>query len=237
MSGTRLVSVMLPSRGRVDQLKASLASLEQTVTNAADVEVLVRADDDDRPTIDCLRSVRCKFHVSVVVGPRGNGYADLHLYYNRLCEIAQGRFLFLWNDDALMLTPAWDAELAKHDDGRLCYVKSGLVDSRGRDSYLFPIVHRSYWEALGHFSLSAHNDTYVIEVLKDLPQVFRDSAITVKHVGLELIAAGDKTSMEAKQWWPTTKGMWRQPELLQAIATDNAKLKALWAAQQASAPP
>jgi hypothetical protein len=211
----------------VKKLDESLTSLELTTSDHVNVEVLVRADEDDTDTVKYLASDRRKFHVCVIVGPRGNGYADLHKMYNELCALSRGRFLFLWNDDATMLTHEWDKRFAQFDDGKLCYVNSRVSDSRGRDQFLFPIVHRSYYEALGRFSASAHNDTYVHEVLRHFPQVFRETDIVVGHSALELIAQRDRTSEEAKAQWPLTKGLFCGPEVQEAINADIKKIREL----------
>jgi hypothetical protein len=222
-----LASLLLPTRGRVQHLAKSLASLEATVTDPTQIEVLVKVDDDDAQTLRYLQNDWHSFRIAVVNTPRGNGYADLHKYCNMLCEMSQGRFLFLWNDDAEMRTQGWDIEIAQHDDGKLCYLNSRVSDTRGRDSYLFPIVHRSYFEALGRYSMSAHNDTYVYQVFKDFPQLFRQTEIVVHHNALELIAQGDRTSMDAKALWPTTKGLWNGSLVQNSLKEDVAKLAEL----------
>lgn len=232
-TGARLVSLLLPTRGRVEKLEESLRSLEETVSCAADVEVLIRADEDDIATVQHLAISRYKFHVGVFVGPRHNGYADLHTYYNELCEFANGRFLFLWNDDATMVTEGWDLQLATHDVDKLCYVKSRIRDGRGRDRWLFPIVHRSYYELLGHFSLSAHNDTYVYSVFSNFPATFCDTDITIHHHALENLKQKDTTTLEAKQWWSTTKALWDSEEVQNGLRADVQKVHELLKQQSA----
>jgi hypothetical protein len=221
--GNLLATVLLPTRGRPDSLARSLESLESYVTYPEDVEIWIRVDNDDKATQDFLDARgRRKILVHRVVDFRGNGYADLHLMYNQLCQNAEGRFLFLWNDDALMLTNGWDRELVKHDDGKPCYLRSGISDGRGRDSHLFPIVHRSWYDTCGHFSMSPHNDTYIYNAFAPYPQLFRHTNITVRHNALEMLA--DTTSQEAQRWWPTTKKGWDSPEVQNALRSDITKL-------------
>lgn len=217
---------MVPSRGRVAHLAKSIDSLRKLATDPKDFEVLVWVDDDDQPTIDFVSNPGFVYPsgptTKCLVGPRGRGYADLHTYYNRLCEISSGRFLFLWNDDALMLSTGWDREIAKHDGGQPCYLHSGLRDTRGRDTYLFPIVHRSWYDKMGHFSMSPHNDTYVYNAFAPYPDLFRNTQIVIQHDALQMLH--DPTSREAQQWWPTTKKGWDSPEVQSALRSDIAKL-------------
>lgn len=222
-----LVSMLLPTRGRLKKLDESLASLEDTVSTSSNVEVVLRVDADDTQTLDFLRTNPRTFDMSIIVGPRGNGYADLHLMYDAMCARARGQFLFLWNDDAVMKTANWDLELAKHDDGKLYYLRSKVTDSRGRDSFLFPIVHRSYYDTLGHFSLSPHNDTYLHSVFNRLSDAFRTTEIVIDHRALELLNSNDQTSLEASQCWPMTKADWGSSKVQNGIADDVAKLTEL----------
>lgn len=225
---SKLVTLMLPTRGRFESFSRSMASLRDTASDFSDVEVLARIDDDEADPDRYAKLVS-----NLIVGPRGRGYADLHLMYNEMCAKAQGRFLFLWNDDAVMLGKNWDDELRRFDNGKLCYIMTTLSDKRGkhqRNNY-FPIVHRSYYDELGHFSLSAHNDTYIWEAMKDLP-VMWESNIHIMHNALTLIAENDQTSKEAMACWPETKSTWVKPEVQVPLATDKAKLRELYKRQK-----
>lgn len=227
-----LVSVMVPSRNRIDMLKQSLESLISTcdLTPHRQIEIIVKVDDDDKATEHFLLQ-NPHLVTTIVTGPRGNGYADLHLMYNRMCVLARGKFLFLWNDDATMLTPGWDLEIARHDDDKLCYLRAGVSDSRGRDQFLFPIVHRSYYDVLGHFSRSAHNDTYVFSAFKRWPQLFRNTDIIIQHHALE---TNDLTSTEAKEHWNETKTMWDSAEVQDGLREDIRRLE--WLMKQQDEP-
>jgi hypothetical protein len=186
-----------------------------------DIEIIVKCDDDDVATSRWLES-HPELYSVYTSGPRGNGYADLHLMYNQMCVLSRGKFLFLWNDDAVMLTPGWDLEIAQHDDGKPCYLLNGLVDGRGRDSFLFPIVHRSWYEVTGHYSASPHNDTYIYNAFRPFPQLFRLTNINIQHDALQNL--NDLTSKEAQKWWPVTKKGWDSPEVQNALAEDIKRL-------------
>lgn len=227
-----VVSVMVPSRGRVELLKRSLESLLNTCDLALNrqVEIIVRVDDDDKETERFLLHNTHLF-TTMITGSRGKGYADLHNMYNEMCRMARGRFLFLWNDDATMLTPGWDLEIAAHTDDKLCYLRSWVADTRGRDQFLFPIVHRSFYDVLGHFSLSAHNDTYIFAALKRWPELFRNTNIVIQHHALE---THDQTSVEAKACWDETKTKWDGPEVQDGLAEDIDRLEWLLKQQESS---
>lgn len=98
------VSVLVPTRGRVQLLRRLLASYDRTTSGAPDAcELVFRADEDDTATIDLLT----EHGHPMVIGPRGRGYADLPQFFNELAQVARGDVLMLGNDDVVFVTPGW----------------------------------------------------------------------------------------------------------------------------------
>ena len=98
------VSVLCPTRARPELLKASIESLDWRANNPGMVEYLLAVDpDDDLPELAHPKRTR------VILAPTRFGYGRLECYYNMLAEQASGKWLFLWNDDALMQTYGWDS--------------------------------------------------------------------------------------------------------------------------------
>ncbi len=149
------ISVLLPSRHRPESLRESVASLLDLAQEPGRVEVLVAADPDDPATKQAVISVAARCWVA----PERFGYHRFHEYINRLADLAQGDWLFLWNDDARMLTEGWDARIRE--------APAGVLWPRHNDSpflNVFPVVHRRFVELTGHFSLSNHADSWVQDV-------------------------------------------------------------------------
>ena len=219
-----LVSMLLPCRGRHEGTRQSLASL-LLASDPSRIEVLVRADDDDPLTAQIMQE-QWPFQVKTIVGPRGNGYADLHLMYNELAAQARGRFLFLWNNDAVITTQDWDSMLEPFDDGKLRYFHVKVTPD---DQVLsFPIVHRSYQDCLGRYSAWAHNDSYVHAVLQPFfdQGVYQDVGITVHHYINEYLEAKDAPSIEGRAQWSVTRPVRRTSEYQRELASDRAKVAA-----------
>ena len=224
MADTPLVSVMLPCRGRYEGTRQSLASLA-LATDPSQLEVLVRADDDDPETVKVCQEAY-PFPVHIMVGPRGGGYADLHHMYNQCAAAAKGRFLLLWNNDAIMQTPGWDDKLRPFDDGKLRYFHVKVTPD---DQILsFPILHRSWYDCLGHYSTWAHNDSYVYRVLEPLfpahPGLYQEVDIHVHHLINDYLEAGDVPSVEGRAKWGVTRPVRRTPEYQVQVRRDREKL-------------
>ena len=101
-----LCSVLIPSRKRVDRLWKTIGSVLTTAAHPEQVEVIIRADDDDPDTIKSWASgpqegwIRSNVHLHV--GPRMRGYPDLHKMYEEMKAFAKGKWLWVFNDDAVI---------------------------------------------------------------------------------------------------------------------------------------
>lgn len=175
--GIPLISVMIPSRGRPEGLKNSIKSLLATATG--NVEIIVRLDSDD-PHTDLPPGI------TLMTGPR-HGYRYLHRYYNEMAQCAKGQWLMLWNDDAVMTEKGWDREIGQQPEEMSVLNISGAFN-------IFPVVHRSLYEVLGHISLQAHSDTW-------LQSIARETGIE-KHVPLEFRHSGAKSEEQYRETRP-----------------------------------
>jgi GT2 family glycosyltransferase len=99
------VSVIVPTRNRVDLLRTCLEGLART--DYADMEVLVADNDSDDPeTLLFLASLeqRQESNVRVVRVPGPFNFSAIN---NRAVALARGRLLCLLNNDIEMLDPHW----------------------------------------------------------------------------------------------------------------------------------
>lgn len=156
-----MISVLLPSRGRPESLRASVGSLLDLAADMSAAEILVAMDPDDAPTLESgMWSTPAWPEDAVVrpwVAPERYGYAQIHRYYNQLATMASGDWLLLWNDDATMRTAGWDKVIGGQEPGVLW-----LASNQG--PYYFPAWPRAWSDAWGHVSLSPNVDVWVSEV-------------------------------------------------------------------------
>ena len=194
------VSVLLPSRGRPDSLRAALRNIPGTCENPGRVEILLRLDDDDSATLavrDSLAAECAPVRLRIAVGLRGAGYAAFHLFVNELAGMADGDFLLLHNDDSRIETRGWDA-LAAARRGRLAVLNPATPNSRLN---IFPMAHRKVFELLGHFSLNPHCDSWMESVARRAEIQDDFPGMTMRHIRDEM---RDRTFAETSAAYATT---------------------------------
>ena len=206
-----MISVLVPSRARAKMLAESLKSL-----GIGDYEVLTWVDEDD-PELDQYMDMHRAGDLEVMVGPRV-GYRRFHEMINELAAHAVGDYLLLWNDDALMLSPDWVKAVENHDHPDIA-VLSFSPDLRNN---FFPVITRRMYEVMGHFSLSAHCDSWVQDIANDLGRHYYVPGVEVKHLR-EMV--WDQTKAETQATYAETSPLHYSPEMVALMQADTAKLK------------
>ena len=194
------VSVLLPSRGRPDALRAALRNLAETCEKPERVEILVRLDDDDAAALavrDSLAAECAPVDLRIIVGPRGGGYRTFHNFVNELCAVARGDFLFLYNDDSRIETRGWDRQTAAEREN-LCVLNPATPENPSRN--IFPLAHRKVVEILGRFSPIPFCDAWVQDVA-DAAGVHREMPLfVIRHLRDEMADATFAETSAAQQY-------------------------------------
>ena len=192
-----MISVILPTRKRVEALTRSLNSLKNTAKDADSYEVVIAFDDDD---LDSKKDIESAFpNIHTIVFPHV-GYKYLHEYYNRLAAESRGDWLFVWNDDAIMETQGWDS-LIEESDKNSCIGPTN-IDKNGRIyqiEILFPIVPRKYFATLGHLSLNRHTDSWIYYIYHTLDRILRPD-IRVRHDRPDLGGGNDDETYKSREY-------------------------------------
>lgn len=160
------ISILLPTRGRTTQLLRSVGSLIDLAKDSTRIQWIFGFDNDDLETYKWFQEhVLPKITESgakyTCMGFEPLGYTKLHEYVNRLAAKATGDWFVFWNDDAVMKTAGWDAEISKHT-GTFCLQ---AFDTHNKHPYsIFPIVPREWYELIGHLSLHQLNDAWLSQI-------------------------------------------------------------------------
>ncbi len=107
------ISCLMPTRGPIEGLKRALASIRTTASDNSKVEILLRIDDDDGERIAAIPMLTAAFDVKYVIGTRGAGYMDMGRFADDLLEIAQGSWVWLFDDDSWVIGDNWQEQMEK----------------------------------------------------------------------------------------------------------------------------
>ena len=187
-----LVSVLIPTRGRPEKLKQAISSVRDTALNPQRIEFLLRVDDDDEATLGVLDTLGPD--VKALIGPRGQGYLDIHHHLHAMTQQAKGRWLFVFNDDSIMMTKQWDKFLdvrivdgdRLEDLGDTGYVWDDdiwllIPYALGRpESSEFFVVSRHTYNILGHLGNNMGVDQWLEQVFNLIDRKRRVS-ILIEH--------------------------------------------------------
>ena len=161
------ISFLLPTRGRSENLKLVLDSLENTCDSISNYEVILCFDNDDVKHIEEFDSWTKNYNFKKIVIDRC-GYDNIHIYYNKAAEESSGDWLWVWNDDCEMIKKGWDTIISEYNGQ---FVIINPWNTRDVDAQylltnlMFPIFPRKYLELLGHLSPWNHIDTYTDHVV------------------------------------------------------------------------
>lgn len=149
-----MISVLLPTRQRVELCRASIKSLYKKARDIGSFEVLIGVDFDDPTAVEFDRIVCDKIKLFKF---QRMGYANLHEYYNFLAGRANGDWLFVWNDDCIMLAKNWDEVIHSYNERFALLapmppkIKERFQKGRKNKRFksLFPIYPRAWLDVVG----------------------------------------------------------------------------------------
>jgi hypothetical protein len=160
------ISVLLPVRARPVPMEQCLRTLIDTATKPERIEVLIAFDDDDTDTIDYFVDVIAPYlnEKNVTYSAmqfKRLGYLRLNEYLNELANHSTGRWIFFWNDDAVMTTTGWDDVIRQHND-RFALLRA---ETNHEHPYaIFPILPRKWVEITGNISPHQINDAWTSQI-------------------------------------------------------------------------
>lgn len=157
------ISILLPTRGRSDSLERSVKSVFELAANPERVQIMFGFDNDDEIGVKHFKEELQPWldehkiaYTAMSFEPLG--YIRLNEYVNALAKASDARWLVFWNDDAVMLTGAWDQEIMTYDG----QFKLLAFHTHNDHPYsIFPIVPRRWLDLLGYLSPHQISDAWL----------------------------------------------------------------------------
>jgi glycosyltransferase involved in cell wall biosynthesis len=148
-------SIILVSRSRPEMLDGLIKSMRKTCVLRN--EIIVGLDLDDDETISSLAMKQISSlndetgDIMFTIQKRD---ANLHTYINNICKLSRGEYIFVLNDDCVLLNEGWDEQAKKvldDFDDSICYGRTydDSVDRISNDYSAFPIMSKASVETLG----------------------------------------------------------------------------------------
>ena len=171
------IAILLPTRGRAEMLERSIQSLISLAKDPDQIQLMLAFDNDDKVGINHFKQVVQPWlddnqvnYTAMSFDPLG--YIRLNEYVNELARNSDARWLVFWNDDAVMQTQDWDAEIMKWDGQfkLLAFLTHNL-----HPYSIFPIVPRKWLDLLGYLSPHQISDAwlsqqaYMLDILERIP--------------------------------------------------------------------
>lgn len=171
------IAILLPTRGRAEMLERSLQSLISKAGQPDRVQIMLAFDNDDTVGTQHFEQVVQPWLDSnkvnyIAMSFEPMGYIRLNEYVNELARNSDARWLVFWNDDAVMQTENWDAEIMKWDGQfrLLAFLTHNL-----HPYSIFPIVPRKWLDLLGYLSPHQISDAwlsqqaYLLDIMERIP--------------------------------------------------------------------
>ncbi len=163
MPAKPLISIILPTRHRVNSVNRLFDSIESTVSKIDKLEVILYIDDDDFKSQAIERSV---LNLVKLIGRR-----TTRIDMIRKCfEAGSSQYILLLNDDAIFRTHGWDTRIlqtfSKHPDGVAMVLCNDL--SHGENMPIFPAYSRKLCELMGGVCPEGYYRDYIDVHLLDI---------------------------------------------------------------------
>lgn len=177
-----MISLLLPTRHRPDNLKRLWQSVIDTANNINDIELIVAVDDDD-DSYDGLDFGDIQKYPRMI----------LSQYWNECAKRAKGDILMHLGDDIIFRTMGWDTSVkevfAEYPDNIVFVYGNDGSNVHDGNFGTHGFIHRKWMETVGYFVppyfSSDYNDTWLNDVAKMIGR-HRHIQILTEHMHPDL---------------------------------------------------
>lgn len=166
-----LVAIMIPTRKRVAKLERCIRSILDTASNPGQVEVVIRADEDDPDTLNFLdhSPLMGRLSCRVEIAER-LGWGNIDIWFDEESNRLTSDWVCTFNDDMWMEGKGWDGTLST-------FPKDGVIAqpeniTLGPSSYhhvqgaFCPFIPRLCWVKMGEPHLKRGSDTWLDQLIR-----------------------------------------------------------------------
>ncbi len=161
-----MISILLPSRNRPENVKRLWDSIVDTTEDLNDIEMIVAVDNDD-PQLEAYVKLSKAEPIHLIIMDR----TVLSIYWNRCQKKAKGPIYMHAGDDIIFRTKGWDAQVkAAFDEyeDKIVFVHGDDGGGNGQNFGTHGFIHKNWVNAVGYFVppyfSSDYNDTWLNDV-------------------------------------------------------------------------
>lgn len=200
------ISMILPTRKRINLLINLLKTIRQTTFDISNIEVIIGYDNDDKITRFSKDMIEKEFKFSKFI--EINRMNSITSYHNLLFNYTSGDYLIVLNDDCEFLTERWDVIAAKKINDFLYDKNDGIFYGRtetgnpnepGKFSS-FPLLSRKGINVLGYVMHERHPgwmaDVHIGELYRACERYVELPEIVIRHVFW--LRGGDEAAMNMR---------------------------------------
>jgi glycosyltransferase involved in cell wall biosynthesis len=171
-----IVSFLIPTRKRPDQLHQTIRSIIDMASDPTTVEIIVRADEDDEATLTMLNNT--PLPIIFGVGRRPPlGYIQIADLYGEMASHSTGEFLFIFNDDTDMVSKGYDDILREYSMS-VCILHCASDTTNTNE---FPVVHRAIPSVCGNMGKHPSVDRWYQIMGEYMNITVEEPRIRVRH--------------------------------------------------------
>ena len=219
------ISLLCPSRERLNKFITFTSSVFATTNNINNIEIILGVDEDDPKFYEYKRIANNLNFIKFIILPEGlfkeEGLSGL---WNYMVEKTDGDILAMVGDDMIFKTNDWDKKIidtfkAQKDPLWLVHCNDGMRGSGNKYQSVAPMavnsfIHREYVNIVGRYVQTEvkeiFQDTYLDRLFSILDRKIYYHDILIKHLHYSEGGTKDNTTDVLEE---TRKGIWDNENL------------------------
>lgn len=219
------ISLLCPSRERLNKFLTFTSSVFSTANNIKNVEIVLGVDEDDPKFLSYERIAKNLPFIKFTTFKKDFFKKEgLSGYWNIMAQICNGDIIAMVGDDMIFQTNDWDKEIidtfkSKKDPIWLIHCNDGMRGPGNKYENVEPMavnsfLHRSYIDTVGRYVQTEEpnifQDTYLDRLFSSLNRKIYFHNIMIKHLHFSEGGTKDKTSEALEK---TRVGIWDNENL------------------------